>query len=216
MKKFILLASALALAPATASHAAVTVSAEVATNPYGGPLPTYDFDLGDLVPIAGGTRYDGSVVSVATTPFGTDGSFYAVGPVAGSPAVLSLAAFTMIGSLSLSWGSVDTHNLLEVLDNSAIPNVLATITGTQIQGLVGTAGTYFPQGALVTLNFDGGTESQVGGLRFSSRSNAFEFDNIAVAPIPEPSIWAMMLLGFAAVGFSLRRRDKKKLRVRYA
>ncbi len=215
MKKFVILAGALALAPVTASHAAVTVSASAATNPYAGPTPTYDFDLGDLVPIVGGTRYDGNTIGVVTIPVGTDGSFYAAGPVAGSPAVLSLAAFTMIGSLSLSWGSVDTSNLLEVLDNSAIPNVLATITGTQIQGLVGTAGAYFPQGALVTLKFDGGTENQIGGLRFSSRNNSFEFDNIAVAPIPEPSIWAMMLLGFAAMGFSLRRRDKTKLRVRY-
>ena len=215
MKKFVILAGALALAPVTASHAAVTVSATAATNPYSGPAPTYDFDLGDLVPIAGGTRYDGSIASVVSTPFGTDGSFYAVGPIAGSPAVLSLAAFTQIGSLSFSWGSVDTTNILEVLDNSVIPTVLATITGTQIQGLVGTAGSYFPNGALVTLNFDDGTESQIGGLRFSSLNNSFEFDNIAVAPIPEPSIWAMMLLGFAAMGFSLRRRDKTKLRVRY-
>lgn len=216
MKKFIILAGALALTPVTASHAAVTVSASASTGPYSGPTPTYDFDLGDLVPIAGGTRFDGNSIGVATVPFGTDGSYYAVGPASGTPAILSLAAFTKIGSLSFSWGSVDTSNLLEVLDRNAIPGVLASITGTQIQGLVGTAGTYFPRGALVKLNFDGGTETQIGGLRFSSRINGFEFDNIAVAPIPEPSIWAMMLLGFAAMGFSLRRRDKTKLRVRYA
>lgn len=215
MKKFVILAGALALAPVTASHAAVTFSASAANSPYAGPTPTFDFDLGDLVPIAGGTRYDGNTIGVVSVPFGTNGSFYAVGPIAGSTAVLSLAAFSQIGSLSFSWGSVDTTNILQVLDNSAIPAILATITGTQIQGLVGTAGTYFPNGALVTLKFDGGTESQIGGLRFSSRNNSFEFDNIAVAPIPEPSIWAMMLLGFAAMGFSLRRRDKTKLRVRY-
>ncbi|MEH6757957.1 MAG: PEPxxWA-CTERM sorting domain-containing protein [Parasphingorhabdus sp.] len=216
MKKFIIMASVLALAPVTVSHAATTVSASTATNPYAGPAPTYDFDLGDIVPISGGTRFYSSAPGVAITPFGTDGSFYAVGPLAGRPAILSLAAFSQIGKLSLSWGSIDTSNLLEVLDRSAIPNVLATITGTQIQGLVGTAGAYFPRGALVTLNFNGGTESQIGGLRFSSRNNSFEFDNIAVAPIPEPGIWAMMLLGFAAMGFSLRRREKTKVRVRFA
>jgi len=30
--------------------------------------------------------------------------------------------------------------------------------------------------------------------------------NFAVAPVPEPATWAMMLLGFGAMGFSLRRR----------
>lgn len=215
MKRFVIIAAALAFAPVTASHAAVTFSASAATNPYAGPTPTYDFDLGDVVPIAGGTRYDGNNIGVASIPFGTDGSYYAVGPIAGSPAVLSLAAFSMLGGVSFSWGSVDTPNLLEVLDRSGVPNVLATITGTQIQGLVGTAGTHFPKGALVSLHFSGATVTQVGGLRFSSRNNAFEFDNIAVAPIPESSVWAMMLLGFGAMGFALRRRKKPVARVRF-
>jgi hypothetical protein len=40
-----------------------------------------------------------------------------------------------------------------------------------------------------------------------SDTNAFEIDNIVVnSAVPEPATWAMMLLGFGAIGFSMRRR----------
>jgi hypothetical protein len=38
---------------------------------------------------------------------------------------------------------------------------------------------------------------------------------IAVAAVPEPSIWAMMVLGFAGIGFLAYRR-KSKARFRFA
>lgn len=34
--------------------------------------------------------------------------------------------------------------------------------------------------------------------------------------VPEPSVWAMMLLGFAVIGFSVRRHKKGSARARYA
>jgi hypothetical protein len=34
--------------------------------------------------------------------------------------------------------------------------------------------------------------------------------------VPEPSTWAMMLIGFGAVGFGMRRRRKEQTRVRFA
>ena len=37
----------------------------------------------------------------------------------------------------------------------------------------------------------------------------------AVAAVPEPSTWMLMLLGMAGVGFTMRRKDKQTLRVRY-
>ena len=35
--------------------------------------------------------------------------------------------------------------------------------------------------------------------------------NFAVAPVPEPATWAMMLLGFAGIGFAMRRSRKPVL-----
>lgn len=38
----------------------------------------------------------------------------------------------------------------------------------------------------------------------------------AIGAVPEPAAWVMMLLGMAAVGFTMRRKDKNGLRVRFA
>lgn len=37
------------------------------------------------------------------------------------------------------------------------------------------------------------------------------FDGIVVSAVPEPSMWAMMLFGFGAIGFALRRRKSLTL-----
>ena len=39
---------------------------------------------------------------------------------------------------------------------------------------------------------------------------------LVFASVPEPSVWAMFILGFGAVGFFLRRRKKVNLAVSYA
>ena len=38
----------------------------------------------------------------------------------------------------------------------------------------------------------------------------------AMAPVPEPTTWMLMLIGMAGVGFSMRRKEKHTVRVRYA
>jgi hypothetical protein len=50
----------------------------------------------------------------------------------------------------------------------------------------------------------------------ASSGNSFEFDNISfgsnlnnVGPVPKPSTWPMMLLGFAGLGFVYRRRRSR-------
>ena len=41
-------------------------------------------------------------------------------------------------------------------------------------------------------------------------------DNIAVAAIPEPTTWAMLLLGFGMIGFAMRKRSNVRTSVSYA
>ncbi len=50
-----------------------------------------------------------------------------------------------------------------------------------------------------------------------SRGNGSYGGNATFVPtVPEPATWAMMLFGFGAVGFGMRRRKKETTRVRFA
>jgi hypothetical protein len=53
----------------------------------------------------------------------------------------------------------------------------------------------------------GGVFDQV---RFSTGNIAFEFDNLAVAAVPEPGEWAMMMAGLGVVSLIARRRRQGK------
>jgi PEP-CTERM motif len=65
-------------------------------------------------------------------------------------------------------------------------------------------------GPVLTLNIAG-----IHSVSFSGTSGTVGFDNFqfgaltAVAPVPEPSTWAMMLLGFTGIGFMAYRRKSK-------
>lgn len=190
----------------SAANAAVTINSVAATPVYSGPAATYNFD--GVTPITGGAFASTDVASQHVTPLGSTGRYYAVGPADGTPGVLTLAG-GLVDSISLLWGSVDDYNTLRLLDSSN--NVLATITGSQVIG----NGTFGSSSRLVTLALTGVTQN-VAKLQFSSTSNAFEFDNVAInAAVPEPATWMMLMLGMIGVGFAMRRRNEADVRVRY-
>jgi hypothetical protein len=47
----------------------------------------------------------------------------------------------------------------------------------------------------------------------SGENNAFgpALDDVSITAVPEPSTWAFMVLGFGAVGYSLRRRKSYRM-----
>ena len=57
-------------------------------------------------------------------------------------------------------------------------------------------------------------------LSTSSSNLGVAFDNLtvttAVAGVPEPATWVMMIVGFGALGFGMRRRPNATARIRYA
>ena len=106
-------------------------------------------------------------------------------------------------------GSLDTYNSIEFLNNGMS---VATFDGNAI-----VAGA----GVLAGLAANGGQSSDASNrfvsFAFSaaqsfdtvilrSASNSFEVDNISA--VPEPSTWAMMLVGFLGLGFVVSRKSK--------
>jgi len=67
-----------------------------------------------------------------------------------------------------------------------------------------------PAGYLIGLNLTPGATT----VSFTTRETAFEFAFAAAAP--EPSTWAMMILGFAGVGFMAYRRKSQAAAFRIA
>ena len=210
IRKCFLTVSAIALSTTVAS-AAVTLGFTLGTNPYSGPTPTYDFE--SAAPFTGGLITTGSVATIRAQPFGSTGNYATVGPSDGTPGLLNLSTFATISAVSFIWGSVDAYNTLRVLDRSGI--AFASFTGADVSALANGDQTNPATNPLVTISFTGLDAANVGSLEFSSSSNAFEFDNVAVvsSAVPEPATWAMMLFGFGVVGSALRRRSRTAIAV---
>ena len=63
-----------------------------------------------------------------------------------------------------------------------------------------------------------GTEWLIGAARSASdRDDGFKLAGItAIAAVPEPATWAMMLVGFGGIGFAMRRSSKARTTASYA
>ena len=201
------LAAARAFALATPASALVTLTTANGTAIYSGPTPTFDFEIALPTVYASANLVTGSDGTRAQ-PLGSTGQYLSVGPTEGTPVVINLSSFGSISSLSFLWGSVDDYNLLEVLDGSN--NVMASFTGVDALGLGGTLGNQTSplSNRLATLTFTGADQQLFTSLRLTSNTNAFEVDNFAIAAVPEPATWGMMIAGFALIGGMVRRRRR--------
>ena len=197
------MAGAAALALPSMASAAVLVNTTPGTNPYSGPTPTYDFET--AAPVSGGAIRTGNVGGVAAQPYGSTGNYWTVGPTDGSPGIFDLSSYVYINTLSFIWGSVDRYNTIEFLDAGG--NVLASFGGLAVNNPANGNQTNPNTNPLVTFTFTGTDGYNVAAARLTSTNNAFETDNWAiVGGVPEPSTWALLILGFGAIGFSMRRR----------
>ena len=149
--------------------------------------------------------YNSDISGIAARPaFGSTGNY---GAVRGDPTGTYNVAFgTAVSIFSFALGSLDTYNRLTLILDSG-PNLV--LNGAQInQGIIadGNQLNGLTNGR-VTYTVTGGGPNIIGATFQSIGQNSFEFDDLAVAAIPEPSTWLMMLMGFAAVGFGMRRRN---------
>jgi len=203
MPKLAITAAAFAaLAIAAPATAAVTISSTPGSATYTGPTPTYNFDSGRPANVTGGAVVTGTTSSHAQ-PLGSTGGYFSVGPADGSPGNIDLSSFGQIFNLTFIWGSVDAYNTLQLI--GASNNVLYTFTGADVFNPANGNQTAAGTNPLVQILLTGADVTAVRGLRLSSTQNAFELDNLAVNAVPEPATWALMLMGFGAVGYSMRR-----------
>jgi hypothetical protein len=122
------------------------------------------------------------------------------------------------GSISQTFATVagETYNLSFVYSHNLFnPDVTSASADFSVDGLLGTishssgstanldwqpfVGSFTATGSLATLTFTNLT----GGV-----NEGILLDAVSVQGVPEPSTWAMMLLGFGAVGYSMRRTKR--------
>lgn len=120
----------------------------------------------------------------------------------GGVANIDFAGVGDVRSFSFDYSTVDTYNTLVIHYTSGADTVY---TGTQILNGLPTAVT----SGSITVNGDGRV---ITGLTLGTTANAFEVDNLSysagLAAAPEPASWALMLVGFGAMGGAMRSRRK--------
>ena len=157
--------------------------------------------------LAGGSiaTLSGGSVETSDQPFadipagGVFGSaFLAAGPTTTQPATLSFV--TPTSYLSFLWGSPDTYNTLTITTNVGGPQIF---TASSL-GLPGDGNQSFSS----YVHFQGIAGEVITSVSFTNipATDAFEVANFSVTAVPEPSTWAMMILGFAGIGFMAYRR----------
>lgn len=137
----------------------------------------------------GGSGYSGTLPN--------DPTHYLTIPTGKSATLTSLLG---LSDFSFYMGSPDTFNSIQFLGANGY-NV--TLSGGQItQGYTGQAWSW---GQRINFNFGDDSVTQV---ILRSTGNSFEVDNFAagVAAVPEPTTWALMIMGFGSVGAMVRRR----------
>jgi hypothetical protein len=169
-----------------------------------------DFDSGQPANYTGqGSVVTGSVSGQTAAPAGDATPYLTVAYPAQTGSMLATlgASYNYFG---LYWGSIDNYNTLKFYDGG---NLVATINGADVIAAGTTLGDQMAPGANRYVNFFF-TDASYDKIEFSTTQYAFETDNHAYAKVPEPTSFALMGLGLAAVGFVARRRRQFALAVR--
>lgn len=202
---------AVSFAVAGAADAAVIINS-TAGAPDPGPnagethVITFDSGLETGVTLVGGQIVSGSSTNRYAAPAGDTTAYLAVGADGMETAELTFSDFLgerNVGSFSFYWGSIDAFNSLELISRAGA--VLYSLSGGDLPPATGDQASALTN-RRVTFTLTG-ADTELGGLRFTSTRPSFELDTISFATaVPEPGTWVMMILGFGALGATLRRR----------
>ncbi|WP_185965035.1 FxDxF family PEP-CTERM protein [Glacieibacterium frigidum] len=207
--KFIQILSAVALTASTAASATTLIDGSFETKGASTPVTDYCYDT---FPAAGNpqcapsawTGTSGVIIS-NSGPWGNtaaaDGNYYAF--VQGLSTLSQSFTATATSSLTLSWLDANrTNNGGQQSYTVSISGGASTIDlGTYTSGFGSfVARTSSPflavSGTTYTLTFTG----------LSAEDRTSFIDGVALAAVPEPATWGLMIVGFGMVGFAARRR----------
>jgi hypothetical protein len=104
----------------------------------------------------------------------------------------------VVRAFEFDWGSVDTFNTLVIHSSAGDTVIVPPAPGN---------GSWTSSATNGLFNVSGTANETFSGITLMTSQNSFEIDNLAVA-IPEPATWAMMIMGFGAIGFAMRRRTR--------
>jgi hypothetical protein len=123
---------------------------------------------------------------------------------------------TPIAGSPTHWGStlVGTNVHLTTLTGGQPNDLIVGLNPNQNNGF-DNFNPYINHTGTFTLACTGCTSaSNIFGVSISFGTEGFVVDATPVTPVPEPSTWAMMILGFAGVGFlAYRRRGQNSFRI---
>jgi hypothetical protein len=215
MRRALLTTTGLAWLALTGAAGAVTVTVTPGpANPTyfdGQTIGSSDFttaggDTWSLVSGSGGVA-QGTTPGISAAPFGETTPYFAV-EGGGTEQVVFGAART---SISIYWGSIDASETgtpsAGNVNGFSITVDGYTLTGSDLVALYGAHGDGSHTDPLAN---EWVTISGLGSFttaEFTSTKNAFEFS--LGSAVPEPSTWAMMMLGFAGLGYAAFRRNSK-------
>jgi hypothetical protein len=203
MKKIMPLFAALVVAASMQSaNAAVVGSLANGTGSFLA-LDSTGLNGGSVATLSGGAVYT-SDQPFADIPAGgvAGGTFLAAGTTAGQPATLTFTS--PINYLSFLWGSPDTYNDLTIKSTAGTYE----FTAASLNFAVTDGNQAFSQ--YVQFNTTSPGETIISAIFSNSPAqDAFETANFSVAAVPEASTWAMMILGFAGIGFTAYRRKRQ-------
>lgn len=213
MLKHLLTTAAFFAAVTGASAATLTSTAGAPDQPIAGQSVIVDFDS-----VTPGVSYSGSysidALSISgqrAAPAGDKTAYFGVpgtDDVSANSATIDftgyLASHAAFKALSFYWGSIDGYNTLELLGSGLTGQTV--FTGADIK-----LPANGDQGSQLTnrrVNFAFTAGETLTGLKLTSTGRAFEIDDIATNAVPEPAMWAMMIVGFGLVGASMRNRTR--------
>ena len=187
------------------------------TTPYSGAIvDNYDSGRPGWVYSDNGTIRSGSVSGLSAAPYNDLTSQFDATNYFSVPEIdnLPLSSTVYFGGatynyLGLFWGSIDTYNQIEFLNNGNV--VLdGTFTGDQLPSPSVANGAWEGASSNLYVNFynvpefDSVRFTSFGGYGGSS-PYAFEFDNLAVSYIPAPGALLLGMIGLAGIK-SLKKR----------